>query len=313
MDEITRLAEFRADTEPMSAHACLRGRQQLADEIAGRPTGRRDSHWRRLVRPRRLLVAAALTLALTAGVVSTQVAGPGATESSAEAISVLNLAADALADAPMPRPDQFVYMNTMHVTSDPTDISTSEGWMSVDGSKPGLGKYSNVKAPERDLSQIIQPGQVRTSLSQGPPYADLAKLPTDPDKLLRILYADPWVADRVSSHEKSRDLAVWDLVRDLLLGACPAPQQAALFRAAAKIPHITYVSEATDALGRTGEAVSMLDPNLGYIQLILDRQTHAFIGERILGRDSGGRADDVEFNSAVRTVGFVDAVEQLPS
>ncbi|MFF0389878.1 CU044_5270 family protein [Kitasatospora sp. NPDC004615] len=335
MDEITRLAEFRADTEPMTTHARLRGRLQLADAIAGKPTAR----WDRRLTTRRVLVAAALTTALTAGLVSTQIAGPGATESSAHAVSVLNLAADALAAdrTPAPRPDQFVYLDFIHTTSDPNAITTVQRWLSVDGSKPGLVRWSGpgvtdastveppsggltdgsvVERPSGGLSShdsVVKPQQASPSLYADPPYDKLAKLPTDPDALLEILYADPFVRTVTDAKNMTREVAVWTILRSLMRGPCPAPQKAALFRAAAKIPHISYHEEATDALGRTGEAVSLLDPKVGIIQLILDRKTHAFLGERILGRPGEGHDGTVQFISAVRKTALVDAVGQIPS
>ncbi|MFG2697761.1 CU044_5270 family protein [Kitasatospora sp. NPDC048407] len=333
MDEITGLAEFRADTAPMTTHARLRGRRQLEDAIAGTPAARRG---RRLT-TRRVLVAAALTTALTAGLVSTQIAGPGATESSAHAVSVLNLAADALAadKTPAPRPDQFVYLDSIHTTSDPNAITTVQRWLSVDGSKPGLVRSSGgvieadrVKPPSGGLTDgsvgappsgglpydsVVEPQQASPSLYADPPYDKLAKLPTDPDALLEILYADPFVRTVTDAKNMTREVAVWTILRSLMRGPCPAPQKAALFRAAAKIPNISYHEEATDALGRTGEAVSLLDPKVGIVQLILDRKTHAFLGERILGRPGEGHDGTVAFNSAVRKMALVDAVGQLPS
>ncbi|MFF0297768.1 CU044_5270 family protein [Kitasatospora sp. NPDC004614] len=361
MDEITGLAEFRADTAPMTTHARLRGRRQLEDAIAGTPAARRG---RRLT-TRRVLVAVALTTALTAGLVSTQIAGPGATESSAHAVSVLNLAADALAadKTPAPRPDQFVYLDSIHTTSDPNAITTVQRWLSVDGSKPGLVRWSGpgltdasaverpsggltdgsaVERPSGGLTDgsaverpsggdidadlvkrssgglssqdsVVEPQQASPSLYADPPYDKLAKLPTDPDALLEILYADPFVHWMTDAKNMTREVAVWTILRSLMGGPCPAPQKAALFRAAAKIPNISYHEEATDALGRTGEAVSLLDPKVGIVQLILDRKTHAFLGERILGRPGEGHDGTVAFNSAVRKIALVDAVGQLPS
>ncbi|MGW4383335.1 CU044_5270 family protein [Kitasatospora sp. NPDC004531] len=302
MDEIIRLTEFRADTAPMTTHARLRGRRRLADAIAGQPTARGG---RRLT-TRRLLVAAALTTALTAGVVGTQIAGPGATESSARAVSALNLAADALADAPRPRPDQFVYLDVLH-TVDGSPATTGRTWHSVDGSQQGLTQWG-----EGNPSLTVPPNEAGPSLMLAP-YSALAALPTDPDELLRRIEADPSVQQEQATGQVSREVAVWYLIRTIMDSACPAPQQAALFRAAAKLPNISYSADATDALGRRGEAVSMLDPRTGTVQLVLDRTTHAFLGERILGRPGSADEGKVVYSSAVRQVAIVDAPDQLPS
>ncbi|MFD7644001.1 CU044_5270 family protein [Kitasatospora sp. NPDC059795] len=301
MDEITRLAEFRADTEPMTAHARLRGRLQLADAIAGTPPARGG----RRPTTRRVLVAAALTAALTAGVVGTQIAGPGATESSARAISALNLAADALADAPQPRPDQFVYMDVLH-TSSGEKSGAVQWWFSVGGSEQGLVRTTS------ENSLTLPPRETGPGLRLAP-YSVLAALPTDPDELLRRLEADPAVHESQIQQQVSREVAIWDLIRTIMDNGCPAPQQAALFRAAAKLPIISYSEEVTDALGRSGEAVGALVPRVGTVQLILDRNTHAFLGERVVGEAGSESEGRVKSNSAVRTFAIVDRADQLPS
>ncbi|MFC8716625.1 CU044_5270 family protein [Kitasatospora sp. NPDC057198] len=305
MDEMTRLADFRSGTAPMSAKARFRGRQQLMDGIAGRqsaPAGRG------VLRSRRVLVAAAMTMAITGGLVGTQIVGPGAGESSAEAVSALNLAADALADlaakTPTPRPDQFLYTEVLHTTGSPKDTTVSEGWRSVDGSKAGVYRSTGAYENSGQIDPYPASGTILNSS-----YLELAKLPTDPDKLLAILDKDPAVLSDEQGNGTKHEVAVWGVVRDLIDGAVPPAQEAALFRAAAKLPHISYVRQATDATGREGEAVSMVDPRVGAIQLILDRQTHTFLGERVLGKND----DAVQFNSALRRTAFVDQAYQQPS
>ncbi|BAJ30011.1 MULTISPECIES: CU044_5270 family protein [Kitasatospora] len=317
MDEIARLAEFRADTAPLSAPARSRGRRQLA--VAAAAAARRPSWWRPARgRPltrrglpggrRRLLVAVAMTLALTAGVAGSQLAGPGAGESSAQAVSVLNLAADAVVNGPMPRPDQYVYIDVLDVTSLPDDPTVSERWISVDGSRPNTyrlsGAYVNRSGP-------LDPYGIAGSLLNAS-YLRMAELPTDPEELLKILRADPFVDADLGYPGMTRDVGVWDLIRSLLTGPCPPAQQAALFRAAARLPGIGYVEEATDALGRPGEAVALFNPRVGRSELVLDRKTHAFLGERVLGDGPDGKPI-VALNSAVRTVAFVDGPGRLPS
>ncbi|MFB7947463.1 CU044_5270 family protein [Kitasatospora phosalacinea] len=313
MDEIARLAEFRADAAPMSAPARFRGRRRLTEEFAGRPLLRRLRPQRGVPgRRRRVLVAAALTLALTTVVAGSQIAGPGASPSDARAASVLDLAADALAarfaDAPVPRPDQFVYVDVLHVTGSPEDSFVHQEWTSVDGTRTSTFRSTGA----REDSGPRQPyGADGTLLNAS--YRQLAQLPTDPDALLKVLYADPFVEQDLNYRGMTSAIGVWDLIRFLLESACPPAQQAALFRAAARLPGISYVDEATDALGRPGEAVSLFNPRLGRTELILDRRTHAFLGERVLNEGGSGSAGAVQLNSAVRTVAFVDEAYQLPS
>jgi hypothetical protein len=307
MDEITQLTTFRADTAPMTARAHFRGHQRLMDEIADQRAGRRGprlrSGLRSGLRSRRTLIAAALTLAITGGVIGSQIAGPGATETSAQAISVLNQAADALSDAPTPRPDQFVYTDVLHTTGSALDTTVDQSWRSVDGSQAGLSKESGGYNQTSTIAPHapMLPGAALLN----DPYDALAQLPTDPDKLLQTLYADPWVHEQQVNNHVSRGVAVWFDIRVLMVTS-PTPLQAALFRAAAKIPHITYTADATDALGRSGEAVGLYDSRVGTVQLILDRNTHKYLGERAI--ESG----KVAISNAVRTVAFVDKAGQLP-
>ncbi|OKI99238.1 hypothetical protein AMK19_31280 [Kitasatospora sp. CB01950] len=56
-----------------------------------------------------------------------------------------------------------------------------------------------------------------------------------------------------------------------------------------------------------------LVPGVGTVQLILDRNTHAFLGERVVGEAGSETEGRVKSNSAVRTFAIVDRADQLPS
>jgi hypothetical protein len=300
INEIDELKEFRADTAPMSARAHFRGHQRLSAEIAA-PTRRG------LRRPtRRALVAAGVVMAVTGGIIGTQIAGPSGTDTSAQAVSVLNLAADALDTVPEtpPRPDQFQYIDVVHVTSDPNDKTRYQQWMSVTGKQTGLG----ISVGDYNHTGPIDPYQPGTGLMSAP-YDVIAALPTDPAKLLKVLAQDQYVRGDIRNNHTDHNVAVWGLMRFIVEGA-PNAQQAAIFRAAASIPHMAYSPDATDADGRHGEAVGLEDPRLGFIQFIFDKNTHRFLGERVLGSQ---HTTSVEFNDTVRTVAFVDKPGQLPS
>ncbi|GAA2143010.1 CU044_5270 family protein [Kitasatospora kazusensis] len=298
------LARFRQDVPAMSAQARFQGRQRLEAAMSGQ--GGRPL---RRPRTRRVLASAGVALALAGGVIGYQIAGPAGADTSAQAAEVLNDAAVTAAATAhtvvglKPRPDQYIYLDVLHTTSGMNDRTQS--WTSADGTRQGLVRTSGFMG---DHSSPIDPYKSGDSLRDAP-YLVLAKLPTDPDALLRILYADPAVLGDQQHNGTKADVALWGLLRDLVENV-PAAQEAALFKVAAKVPHISYSDNATDAAGRPGVAVGLPDPRLGTIQFVFDRSSHAFLGERIL---SPGSTTQVEFNDTVQRTAVVDKPGQLPN
>lgn len=299
MNEIDVLTRLRQDTPPMSARARAQGRLRLLGEIEGR-----TATARRWQPARRMLVFGAALVAVTVVLVGYQIVGPRGATSSAEAATVLHRAATAAAGVPLrePRADQFTYVEVVHVAAG--SRQRVQRWTSVDGSRPGLLRSAGFLGSS---TERIPPYQPAGGLLAAP-YTVLAQLPTDPVALLRALGDDPYVRNDVRNNKMSRDVGIWSLIRELVETAPPA-QKAALFRAASTIKGITYVASATDAAGRTGEAVGLEDPRLGNIQFIFDRETHEFLGERILDR---GSTTAIQFNDAIEQTGVVDAVGSLP-
>jgi len=300
MNDLDVLTGIRHDTPAISARARHQGRNRLLDEIGGsRP---RASRWRLARRPMLLTGAAA---AITAVLVAFQVAGTPAKNSTAEAATVLTLAASAVTITPAiaPRSDQFIYLDVVHVTGGMTQHVQT--WTSVDGSRPGLIRSAGFLGNSSTVSPRPDPAH---GLRQAP-YAVVAELPTDPQALLRALYADPYVEEQMQHNGISREVAVWSMLRDLVETA-PGAQKAAMFKAAALIPGITHVEHATDAAGRSGEAVGLEDPRLGSIQFIFDTHTHAFLGERVM---DPGSTTSVQFNDAVQHTGVADKPGVVPN
>ncbi|GIM96219.1 CU044_5270 family protein [Paractinoplanes toevensis] len=297
MDEFDVLTQLRQDTPAMSARARAQGRLRLLGEIEGR---RRESRW---LPARRTMLAAAGVVILTVAILGYQVVGSPDGGSTAEASTVLQAAA-AVAGVPaaVPRAEQFTYVEVVHVTSG--GRQRVQEWRSVDGSRPGLIRSSGFLG---STSGAIAPYDPAAGLRTAP-YAVLAKLPTDPAALARVLGEDPYVQDSVRYNNVSRDVGIWSLVRELVETAPPA-QKAALFQAASTIKGITYVPTATDAAGRTGEAVGLDDPRLGNVQFLFDRDTHAFLGERILNH---GSTTSIQFNDAIQQTGVADTAGSVP-
>jgi hypothetical protein len=297
-EELDALIRFRADTPAMTHRTLVQGRLRVMDEIHGKPA-------RGLGRVPRRRAAILAGAAVGLGLVGSQLVGLTGTGPTAQAATVLTAAASAVesSSGPAPRQDQFVYLRILHVTSGMRQ--TMEIWTSADGSRQGLSRSRGFLGSNELPVETYRPAE---GLRQAP-YTVLAKLPTDPAALLKVLYADPAVSQDVTHNKVSRDVAVWGLIRDLVQNA-PAVQKAALFKAAATIHGITYVADAADAAGRSGEAVGLPDPRLGSVQFIFDKTTHAFLGERILAQ---GSTTKVQFNDTVERVAVVDKAGQAPT
>jgi hypothetical protein len=97
-------------------------------------------------------------------------------------------------------------------------------------------------------------------------------------------------------------------IGDLLREAIAPPRvSAALYRAAALIPGVTVVADATDAVGRHGVAVAMTVEGVQY-EWIFSKQTLRYLGERDINLANGSTAGE----AAVLQRAFVDHAGQIP-
>lgn len=335
MNELTELRMLRADTPAMSQRALVQGRARLSAataSTAARPFGPR----------RRFVVALTAGVALAATATGIAVIGSPEGTRPANAAAVLERAAAALESEPgsEPRPDQFIFEEVRQLATNGRPDLHLSFWTAVDGGRPGLarmvdesGTCGRTPAPDTRIAVVGPDGK---ELVFGPgeaprgydpcghdleipvfdpadglgsaPYAVLAKLPTDPDGLIRALGADRVVAMASSApsapssapsapsvsggpYSISRELQIWTLARTVA-GRLPSAQRAAMFRALAKLPGVTVHPDITDAAGRVGTGVGMTDPRLGEVVLVFDKATHRYTGEVILadGRESLSRA-----------------------
>lgn len=154
-----------------------------------------------------------------------------------------------------------------------TDES-AERWVSVDGSAGTLTRTAQGEksdpAPGRDAATI-----------NGPTYRFLESLPTDPDRLLERIYADARLghgsdSGSTTGPDQEAFVAIGDLLRTV---EAPPGVSAALYRAAARIPDVVLVPEATDAAGRPGVAIARVH-NGERTEWIFDRQSLRLLGER---------------------------------
>jgi hypothetical protein len=319
------VAVVAADHEPVAAPAA-RGRRRA---------GRAGSAWS----TRRLAAAVVAVVAVVAAVQVVDV-GPSAVRdragggAPANATELGALAAKAVRDVPgpYPKPGQWMYIKTM-VASDARFIvrSDDEGdrlervpaegpraveWWSKVGPKPGEGTNSFTN---REGNALLGP-----PLIQGVSYPDLSSLPTDPDRLLKVIY------DYQRKHGyggASTWPATFRLISEMLNGLLPPPElQAALFQAMAKIPGVTVVQDTVDAAGRRGTALALVDDQVRF-EVILEKGTYRYLGlasivtsdhDELVGPVNGKefklpmRKGQVLYRTARLTLALVDGQYERP-
>jgi len=134
-----------------------------------------------------------------------------------------------------------------------------------------------------------------------PSYRFLQSLPTDPHALLDLI-------ERQMSGQQPPPQEAFTTIGDLLREAiAPPPVSAALYRAAALIPGVTVVADATDAAGRHGVAVAMTVGGVRY-EWIFSKQTLRYLGEHDINLANGSTAGE----AAVLQRAFVDHAGQIP-
>jgi hypothetical protein len=129
--------------------------------------------------------------------------------------------------------------------------------------------------------------------------------PTDADRMLTYLY------QQGSGTKNPRDQGAFDAAGDLIREAYLSPASlSAVFAALARIPGVTVVGDVTDEAGRTGVAVALTEVQGMRTELIFDRRSGAYLGERsVMVKDEGGlKAGQVINATAVLKVAVVDSI-----
>jgi len=220
-------------------------------------------------------------------------------------------------EGPVVRDGQYIYVASKVADTHPrtvddkttvvsTELHDRQVWQSADG-KDGW---------------LIEPGQTGDEgmTLAGPnavssAYDILVKLPTDPDALLKKIYRD---ARAEKDKEVPLDQAAFVAIGDLLTESYPPAKLApALYKAAAEIPGVVAVDDATDATGRHGVAVARMDDQSGQREeWIFDKKNLKFLGERTVQvkavPDWPIRPGTVTFTSAITQRAVVDGNKQMP-
>ncbi|MEU3313806.1 CU044_5270 family protein [Streptomyces sp. NPDC006662] len=262
--------------------------------------------------------AVALAVALTAGGSDQP---PGAARPEPAAVQLLDRVALAAQTAPAPgvRDGQFLYTRTTGystalsetkgggMTAARTDES-AEHWVSVDGSAGTLTR--SPRGEKRDPA----PSRGKVTIN-GPTYRFLESLPTDPDQLLETIYADVRLnhggdSGSTTGPDQEAFVAIGDLLRTV---EAPPGVSAALYRAAARIPGVVLIPDATDAAGRPGVAIARLH-NGERTEWIFDKTNLRLLGERTVTiKDSAwGKAGTPVTSVAILSRGVTDKAGEAP-
>lgn len=334
----TELTEFEQRLLSGLAAVVAADHEQLAEQVA--PPAARGR--RRAGSARWTLRLAAAVVAVVAVVATVQVvdvgppavrdrAGGGARANAAELGA---LAAKAARDVPgpYPKPGQWVYIKTLVAHDAGSRVLQEDGsarlvrfpavapraveWWSEAGSKPGA-QVSSVT--NREGNALVGP-----PLIQGVNYPGLPSLPTDPDRLLKVIY------DYQRKHGGGGAEAwpeTFTMIAGMLTNLWVAPElQAALFQAMAKIPGVTVVQDTVDAAGRRGMALALVDDRVRF-EVILEEGTYRYLGlasivtsdhDELVGPVNGKkvklpmRKGQVLYRTARLALAIVDAPHQRP-
>ncbi|MEU4096370.1 CU044_5270 family protein [Streptomyces sp. NPDC026673] len=157
-----------------------------------------------------------------------------------------------------------------------------------------------------ELGPIVTTSPVRAGLDH-PTYKWLATLPTDPEALRTLLYAQtkPW-------GDLSQDETVFRNIGELLRSTIMPPATAsALYKVVEGIPGVTVVPDAVDAAGRHGIGITRKDPSSATRdEWIFNKKTLAYLGSRsymTADKGTGGPADTLYGIDAVMVSGVVDS------
>ncbi|WP_149826005.1 CU044_5270 family protein [Streptomyces tailanensis] len=267
----------------------------------GRPGGPRRRRTALIAVPFGAAVAVASVLVMVA------VSDPDRPATDADALRLLDRIAGAAtattATMPPLRDDQYIYtevrgtmkapMEAWMETPEADEKETKEAakkeypyhridWVAVDGKRNGLarttwpeGQYIPEGMPDGDIKEALEKTTEDMTLSADPNgfnYRELQKMPTDPDKLYEKVWAE--TSGQGPTHEE----AALEYIDTMLDIAQLLPElDSALVRAAAKVPGVTVVQNAKDAVGREGIGLSFGQGEDRVVR-VFDKQSLKYLG-----------------------------------
>ncbi|SEM67769.1 CU044_5270 family protein [Nonomuraea pusilla] len=316
MNEMEELGRLWADTPEPGAHDLAASRAALMSAIA-RPGGRGALARPRgrgvlalpgaFLRTRRVGLAGAMTAALTAGILAAQVGLGGSDPGNplaappADAQTLLKLAARAAAEQPDMVPPRGQYVHTRRLTqrslftadeagtpqyTDVLVLVNEERWEAADVGKPWLSREQAVSAtgsaPRNRWDHGVEDTVYEPAACPGQPaYARLRSWPTDPARVRAKILADTG----------PDPLRMWSSLQGLVAESVVRPSlSAALYEVAAGLDGIVLIPDTVDVAGRPGLAVGMDQGDGTRSDLIFDKRTYRYLGERTVNtRDRKAR------------------------
>jgi RNA polymerase sigma-70 factor (ECF subfamily) len=200
--------------------------------------------------------------------------------------------------------------------------STREIWLKADGTGWLLetsGKATFLSDRDRQLwiedgrPDLASEGMDTVLRNEDGPTSPMASLslPSDPD----TLYAQ--LEKQARGNGRGTYIEMFVLIGDSLRESYTTPaQRAALFEVAARLPGVELVDNVTDAVGRTGTGVAIVDKvNHSRLTLIFDPTNYGLMGEQesvLSGNWAGYPAGTVTGHSAYLQQAVVDALKKRP-
>jgi hypothetical protein len=191
----------------------------------------------------------------------------------------------------------------------------SQVWQSVSNlCVTGLARENGQNTPLAENAGVVENvGGIMTTVKpqcpdrghiNAPTYRFLQSLPTNPRTLLNYIYAQTVGEGQALGRNGEAFVTIGDLLRAAI---APPQVSAAIYRAAALIPGVTVVANATDAIGRHGVAVAMTYQGVR-TEWIFSKQTLQYLGERDINTANGSTTGE----AAVLQRAFVDHAGQTP-
>jgi hypothetical protein len=318
MAELARLLPAPAERDlPAGRQHTLKEHLMSELRLAASPPAGRPATRRR--RKPAIVIATAGAAALAAALILALLPGNTAGASPAAARLLAKIATTAARQpSPPVRDSQFWYIKSWvayqgcMVQAQPSSATGSSGtkmkcvlekphqrqiWLSVSNlCVTGLLREDGQHTPLAENTNCPDRGHMNA-----PTYRFLQSLPTDPHALLGLI-------EREMSGQLPRPEEAFTTIGDLLREAIAPPRiSAALYRAAALIPGVTVVANATDAIGRHGVAVAMTFRGVRS-EWIFSKQTLRYLGERDINTANGATIGE----AAVLQRAFVDHAGQIP-
>ncbi|MFC0599769.1 CU044_5270 family protein [Streptomyces palmae] len=316
MDELQAVREMRPSAPEPDAARLAPGRRSLLAAAAGADARSRSGAPRWLTgwgKPWRLAIPVAVAASVVAGALVVAPGDKGSPQKqqvqTVTVAQVMERAAESVRHHKVirPRPDQWIYSKM--VLPEPIDVE-SETWERFDGKKyaerdeHGKIVISDEELPPGDMGDEDLPSddmagtEPQGSQSSEELLDNIAKLPTDPRKLLEQIRSDTSFDSEFDTDfldQTGRKNREFRRISNILLTGSVLPPElnATLYRALALIPGVEVLEQRVDdAAGRSSLAIRSIERVNGKNTadyLFLDPKTYAFRGAgwdaSVTGRD----------------------------